>query len=65
MQCIPFKRIAELISDLCGQRISVGTVQNILKGNSAKSDKTYDEIRKRIECAPVVGADETGATVGK
>ena len=65
VQCIPFKRIAELISDLCGQRISEGTVQNILKGNSAKSDKTYDEIRKRIECAPVVGADETGAAVGK
>lgn len=65
VQCIPFKRIAELISDLCGQRLSEGTVQNILKGNSAKSDKTYDEIRKRIECAPVVGADETGAAVGK
>ena len=65
VQCISFKRIAELISDLCGQRISEGTVQNILKGNSAKSDKTYDEIRKRIECAPVVGADETSAAVGK
>ena len=65
VQCIPFKRIAELISDLCGQRISEGTVQNILKGNSAKSDKAYDEIRKRIECAPVVGADETSAAVGK
>ena len=38
---------------------------SLLKGNSAKSDKTYDEIRKRIECAPVVGADETGAAVGK
>ena len=65
VQCIPFKRIAELISDLCGQRISEGTIQNILKGNSAKSDKPYEEIRKRIECAPVVGADETGAAVGK
>ena len=65
VQCIPFKRIAELISDLCGQRISEGTVQNILKGNSAKSNNAYEEIRKRIECAPVVGADETGAAVGK
>lgn len=65
VQCIPFRRIAELISDLCGQRISEGTVQNILKGNSAKSDNAYEEIRKRIECAPVVGADETGAAVGK
>ena len=65
VQCLPFKRIAELISDLCGQKISEGTIQNILKGNSAKSDNAYEEIRKRIECAPVVGADETGAAVGK
>ena len=65
VQCIPFKRIAELISDLCGQKISEGTVQNILKENSTKADAAYEEIRKRIECAPVVGADETGAAVGK
>ncbi|MBQ2179321.1 MAG: IS66 family transposase [Prevotella sp.] len=65
VQCIPFKRIAELISDLSGRKISEGTVQNILKENSAKSDGAYEEIRRRIECAPVVGADETGASVGK
>ena len=38
VQCIPFKRIAELISDLSGQNISEGTVQNILKENSGKAD---------------------------
>ena len=65
VQCIPFKRIAELISDLSGRRISEGTVQNILKKTGAKSDGAYEEIRKRIECAPVVGADETGAAVGR
>ncbi len=65
VQCIPFKRIAELIFDLCGRRMSEGTIQNILKGNSAKSNNAYEEIRKRIECAPVVGADETGAAMGK
>ena len=65
VQCIPFKRIAELISDLSGQKISEGTLQNILKKNSAKADAAYEEIRRRIECAPVVGADETGAAVGK
>ncbi len=65
VQCIPFKRIAELISDLSGQNISEGTVQNILKENSGKADCAYEEIRKRLETASVVGADETGATVGK
>lgn len=63
--CIPFKRIAELISDLSGQNISEGTVQNILKENSGKADTVYEEIRKRLETAPVVGADETGVAVGK
>ena len=29
------------------------------------ANNAYEEIRKRIECAPVVGADETGAAVGK
>ena len=65
VQCIPFKRIAELISDLCGQKISEGTVQNILKGNSKKADPAYEEIRRRIELSLVNGADETGAAVGK
>jgi transposase len=65
VQCIPFKRIAELISDLSGRKISEGTVQNILRESSAKSDTAYEEIRKRIELSPVVGADETGAAVGK
>ena len=65
VQCIPFKRIAELISDLCGQKISEGTIQNILKGSSKKADPAYEEIRRRIEHSAVVGADETGAAVGK
>lgn len=65
VQCIPFKRTAELVSDLSGRRISEGTIQNILKKNSEKSDVAYEEIRKRIERSAVVGADETGAAVGK
>ena len=65
VQCIPFKRIAELISDLSGRKISEGTIQNILKENSAKSDAAYEEIRKKLALSPVVGADETGAAVGK
>ena len=65
VQCIPFKRVAEFISDLSGQKISEGTVQNILKENSGKADAAYEEIRRRLETAPVVGADETGAAVGK
>ena len=65
VQCVPFKRIAELISDLSGQKVSEGTVQNILRENSGKADGAYEEIRRRLEASAVVGADETGAAVGK
>lgn len=65
VQCIPFKRIAEFLSDIFGRRISQGTVQDILEENSAKADKPYEEIRRRVEASPVVGADETGAAVGR
>ena len=65
VECIPAGRIAELISDLCGQKISEGSVQNILKENSKKADPAYEEIRRRVEQSEVVGADETGAAVGK
>ena len=41
VQCIPFKRIAELVSDLSGQKISEGTVQNILRENSTKANAAY------------------------
>ena len=44
---MPFKRIAELISDLCARKISEGTVQNILKESSKKASSAYDEIRKK------------------
>lgn len=50
---------------MSGQKISEGTVQNILRENSTKANAAYEEIRKKLEHAPVVGADETGASVGK
>lgn len=65
VQCIPFKRIAEFLSDIFGRKISQGTVRNILEENSGKADMPYEEIRRRVEVSPVVGADETGAAVGK
>jgi len=65
VQCVPFNRLVELISDLAGRKISEGTVRNILKESSKKADMPYEEIRRRIEQSPVVGADETGAAVNK
>lgn len=65
VQCLSMERVAETVSDFFHRNISQGTVNNIVKEIGKKAEFAYDEIRKRIERSPVVGADETGAAVGK
>lgn len=65
VQCLSMERVAETVSDFFHRKISQGTVSNIIKDIGKKSELAYEEIRKRIEKSPVVGADETGAAVGK
>lgn len=65
VQCLSVERVAETISDFFGRKISQGTVINIVRETGRKSEYAYEEIRRRIEKSPVVGADETGAAVGK
>jgi transposase len=65
VQCLPFGRIAETLSDFFNHKISEGTIRNILKDVGKKADFAYNEIHDRIEKSPVVGADETGAHVKK
>ena len=60
VQCMPFKRIAEFISDLCARNISEGTVQNILKESSKKASSAYEEIRKRWNCHRSQGQTRQG-----
>lgn len=65
VQCLSMERVVETISDFFHRKISEGTINNILKDVSEKSESAYEEIRNRIEKSPVVGADETGAAVNK
>lgn len=65
VQCLPFARIAETLSDFFKCKISEGTVRNILKDVGKKAESAYNEIHDRIERSEVVGADETGAHVKK
>ena len=65
VQCLSMERVAETVSDFFHRNISQGTVNNIVKEIGKKAEFAYEEIRKRIEKSPVVGADETGAAVGK
>lgn len=63
IQCIPYKRLSEVLSDCFGLNLSQGTIDNILKDGSSKSLGAYNEIRNRIEQSSVVGADETGENI--
>lgn len=64
-QYMPYGRITEFLSHVFNLKISEGTVRNILKDIGKRADFAYNEIRKRIEKSPVVGADETGIHVNK
>jgi len=63
IQCIPYKRLTEVLGDCFGVNPSQGTIDNILKDASSKSLGAYNEIRNGIEQSRVVGADETGENV--
>lgn len=63
IQCIPYKRLTEVLRDCFGITLSQGTIDNMLKDVSDKSLGAYNEIRNRIEQSNVVGADETGENI--
>lgn len=63
LQSIPFKRMVDILNNVFGLQMSQGTVSNILQRMRKKAETETDVIRKEIEQADVVGADETGAKV--
>ena len=63
IQCIPYKRLTDVLCDCFGVKLSQGTIDNILKDMSDKSLAAYNEIRSRVEQSRVVGADETGQNI--
>ena len=62
-QYMPMKRLVEFISIIVGQKMSQGTVQNILRWSSHKAQEAYEHIREQISKSPVVGSDESGCNV--
>ena len=63
LQTIPMKRMTDFLENICGIRMSPGTVSTILNSMRKKARKPYEEIRKVIEHSDVAGADETGMRV--
>ncbi|MFI3306915.1 MAG: IS66 family transposase [Rikenellaceae bacterium] len=63
LQSVPFARLTHLMEVLFGVKMSQGSVSNILKRMRKKAQLPYEMIRKAIEHAAVVGADESGAKI--
>lgn len=63
-QYMPYKRITMLLKDLFNLPISEGTVDNLLATAAQKAMPAYEIIQQRIQQEAVVGADETGASIG-
>ena len=64
-QLVPAKRLKQFLKDFVDLNMSEGTIFNILKSMSKKSDPAYKEIGKRLETSIYVGGDETGIHINK
>lgn len=62
-QLIPYQRLTEMIATQYGQKISQGSIDNILTAKAKEAAPAYEQIIKHIEKSPVVGVDESGCTV--
>ena len=60
---IPYKRLCEILRDVFDLPLSEGSIHNMLESMKSAGSALYEEIRRRIESSPVVGADETGLNI--
>jgi len=62
-QLLPYKRLSEAMAVMYGQKISEGTIDNILRSKAEQASDVYDQIISDIEKSDVVGVDESGCSV--
>lgn len=62
-QLLPYKRLSEAMAILYGQKISEGTIDNMLSSTADQAADVYDQIISHIEKSEVVGVDESGCSV--
>ena len=60
-QYLPYKRISSMLGNLFNLPLSQGSIKNMVTRFAEKLLPTYEDIRKEIESATIVGSDETGA----
>lgn len=62
-QYISYKRIQEFLRQIFNIPISQGSIDNLLKRISVKSEPVYNQIKEEIMQSPQAGCDETGCKV--
>jgi transposase len=62
-QHMSYARLAQLLRDLCGLRISAGGLANTLSRVADRLKPAYAALREQVRGSPVVGSDETRARV--
>lgn len=62
---LPYERLGELLSAVCGQNISEGSVFNAIQGCSANLNEFESRAKEVLSQAKVLNHDETGTRVAK
>jgi len=62
-QMIPYERIAEILKDLTGHKIGIGSIYNFLLANYDKLEEFEEVLKKRLLKEEVLNSDETGVHV--
>lgn len=60
---IPYNRIAEIMEEILGEKISERTIENILEEAKVRAGPIYKLIAKYLKSSKYVGSDETGIRV--
>jgi transposase len=63
-QLLPYRRAAELLSDLCGCRLSGATIKRGIDECADELSATASQIKRALKRARVIHVDETGLRVG-
>ena len=63
-QFIPYQRSQQMLKDLFELPVCVGSLQNFIKRAAKQVQPIMDEVKRAIEQAEVVHADETGFYIG-
>jgi transposase len=62
-QFVPYARVREVVADVFGAALSVGTLVNLVRQGAARLVEVEQEIKAALRDAPVLHHDETGLGV--